>query len=58
MSVELTEKDRELFQMIEVDKVSKGPMETSIDPHLQEEQSTIGPIEEWVEIQVDPKKPS
>ena len=44
--------------MMEVEKVSKGPMETNIDPHLQEEESAARPIEELVEIQVDHKEPS
>ena len=35
-----------------------GPMKMNIDPRLQEEDSTTGPIEELVEIQVDPKEPS
>ena len=34
-----------------------GPIEI-FDPHLQENNSTIWPIEELVEIQVDPKEPS
>ena len=32
-----------------------GPIETNIDPRPQEEESTTGPIEELVEVQVDPK---
>ena len=44
--------------MMEVEKESKGPMEMNIDPHLQEEESTAGLIEELVEIQVDPEEPS
>ena len=44
--------------MMEVEKVSKGPIETNIDPCLQEEESTAGLIKELVEIQVDPKEPS
>ena len=31
-------------------------METNIDPCLQKEESTMGPIEELVEIQVDPNE--
>ena len=34
------------------------PMETNIDLCLQEEDSTTRPIEELVEIQIDPKEPS
>ena len=33
-------------------------METNIDPRLQEEELSVGPIEEIVEIHVDPKEPS
>ena len=33
-------------------------METNIDPRLQEDESTTGPVEELVNIQVDPNKPS
>ena len=33
-------------------------METNIDLHLQEEESTEGPIEELIEAQVDPNEPS
>ena len=31
-------------------------METNIDSHLQEEELTIGPIEELMEVQVDPNE--
>ena len=44
--------------MLEVEKISKKPMKTSIDLHLQEEESTTEPIEELIEVQVDPNKPS
>ena len=44
--------------MMEVEKMSKGLMETNIDPHLQEDESTAGPVEELLEIQVDPNEPS
>ena len=43
---------------MELDKISKGPMETNIDPRLQEDKSTIGPVEELVDAQVDPNKAS
>ena len=33
-------------------------METNIDPRLQEDESTMRPIEELTEIQMDPNKPS
>ena len=33
-------------------------METNIDPHLQEDESTIGLIEELIEVQVNPNEPS
>ena len=35
-----------------------GPIKMNIDPLLQEEDPTIGPIEELVEVQVDSKEPS
>ena len=44
--------------MLEVERISKRPMETNIDPRLQEEESTAGLIVELVEIQVDPYEPS
>ena len=31
-------------------------METNIDPCLQEDESTVGPVEELTEIQVDPNE--
>ena len=33
-------------------------METNIDPHLQEEESTVGLFEELIEAQVDPSESS
>ena len=35
---------------------SVGPMETNIDPRLQEDESTTGPIKELVEVQMDPNE--
>ena len=43
---------------MEVEKISKGLMETNIDPRLLEEESTDGPIKELIESQVDPNEPS
>ena len=43
---------------MEVEKKNKGLMETNIDPRLQEEESTVGPIEELIEIQLDPSEPN
>ena len=58
-SLELAEKREELPQTMEAEKTSiGGSMETNINPRLQEEESTIGPIEEIIEVQVDPSKPS
>ena len=57
-SLEIAEKAKELPWMMNVEKVSKGPMETNIDTCLHEEESTAGPIEELVEIQMDSKEPS
>ena len=33
-------------------------METNIDPYLQEDESTTGPLEKLTKIQVDPNEPS
>ena len=44
----------ELTQAMEVEKTSQGPMETNINPYLQEDESTLGPVEELTEIQVAP----
>ena len=44
--------------MMEVGIPSVGPIETNIDPRLQEKESTTRPIEELVEVQVDPREPS
>ena len=33
-------------------------MEINIDPRLQEDESTTGPVEELVNVQVDPNEPS
>ena len=43
---------------MEIKKASKEPMETNINPRLQEEESTARPIEELIEILMDPKEPS
>ena len=53
-SLELAKKERELPRMMEVERVTKVPMETNTDPCLQEEESTARPIEELVEILMDP----
>ena len=57
-SLGLAKMTPELPQAIEVEKTSRGPMETNIDPRLQEDESTVGPVEELTEIQVDPNEPS
>ena len=38
---------------MEVEKISQGSMETNIDPLLQEDELTTGPVEELTEILVD-----
>ena len=38
--------------------MSKGPIETNIDPRLQEDKSTARTVEELVDVQVDPNEPS
>ena len=48
----------ELPQAIEVEKTSQGPMETNIDPRLQEDESTARPVEELIEIRVEHNEPS
>ena len=57
-SLELAEMKPKLPQVMEVEKTSRGPMETNIDPHLQEDESTVGPVEELIKIQMDSNKPS
>ena len=57
-SLKLTDKREKLPQVLEVEKKNKGPMETNIDPYLQEKESTARPIEELIEVQVDPNEPS
>ena len=43
---------------MKVEKISQEPMETNIDPRLLEDESTVvEPIEELIEIQVDPNEP-
>ena len=49
-SLELVEKKEKLPQVLEVEKISKGPMETNIDPRLQEKESTVEPIEELIKV--------
>ena len=39
----------ELPQAIEVEKISCGPIETNIDPYLQEDESIVGPVEKLTE---------
>ena len=43
---------------MEVEKLSRGSMKTNINPRLQEDESTTGPVEELTEIQVEPNEPS
>ena len=57
-SLELAEKREKLPQVLEVEKISKGPIETNIDPRLQEEESTVGLIEKLIEVQLDPNEAS
>ena len=38
--------------------ISRRPMDTNIDPCLQEDESIARPMEELTEIQVDPNEPS
>ena len=42
---------------MEVEKTSAWLMETNIDPRLLEDESTIGPIEESINVQIDPSEP-
>ena len=55
-SLELVEKREKLPLKMEVEKTSKGLMETNIDPCLQEEESTAGPIEKLIVVQMDPSE--
>ena len=43
---------------MKVEKISQWLMETNIDPCLQKDESTAGPIEELTEIQVDLNEPN
>ena len=47
-----------LPQGMVVEKTSRGSMESNIDPHLQEDESTVGPVEELTKIHINPNKPS
>ena len=49
-SLKLTEKRPKLPQAMEVEMVSRGPMDTNINPSLEEDESTAGPIEELTKI--------
>ena len=57
-SLELAKMEPELPQAMEIEKTSQGPMETNIDPRLQEDESTVRALEELTEIQVDPNEPN
>ena len=48
----------ELSQATEVEKIRRRPMETNINPSLQEDESIVGPMEELIENQVDPNEPN
>ena len=48
--LELAEQEKELPQTMEVEKTSRGPMETNIDPRLQEDESIAKPVEELVDV--------
>ena len=43
---------------MEVEKTSRGPMETNIDPRLQKDESIAGLVEELVDVQVHPNEAS
>ena len=43
---------------MKVEKISRGLMETNIDPRLQEDESTTGPVEKLTEVRVDLNEPS
>ena len=49
-SLKLTKRKPEQPKAMEVEKISRGPMETNIGPCLQEDKSTAGPVEELTEI--------
>ena len=57
-SLKLAKKRKKLPQTTEVEKTSIGPMETNIDPRLQEDGSTARPVKKLIDIQVDPNEPS
>ena len=43
---------------MEVERIDGRPIETNIEPRLQEDESTARPIEKLIEIQMDPNEPS
>ena len=43
--LELAEKKPKLPQAMEVEKISRGPTKTNIDPCLQEDELNAGPVE-------------
>ena len=52
-SLELAEKEPELPHAMDVEKTSRWPIETNINPYLQEDESTTRLVEELIEILVD-----
>ena len=57
-SLELAQKRPRRPEAIEVEMTTQGSIETNVDPRLQEDESTAGPVDEPTEIQVDPNEPS
>ena len=43
---------------MEVEKTSKEQMETNIDPRLKEDESTVEPVKQLIDVQLDPNEPS
>lgn len=59
ISLKLVKKERKPAQMMAIEAMpSTGPMENNIDPHLQEDELIVGPIEELGEVLVDANEPT
>ena len=57
-SLKLAKREKRLLQIIEVGASSTGPMETNIDPCLQDDESIAGLVKELVEVLLDLSEPS
>ena len=46
------------FHVVDQWPLSEGPLDDTIDPRSPDEEGTIGPIEDLVDLSVDDKEPS